>query len=109
MEQCCTKPSPSAKTCASFDKELQFDEDSSGRWRKPASLQPIDTTRAAGNGEEEIAQEEEPLSPAARLFHEPKLNVYIIAIMGCKTRIDPDININKANTYLILCLSTSLL
>jgi hypothetical protein len=38
-----------------------------------------------------IAQEEEPLSPAARLFHEPKFNVYVIAIMGCKTRINPDI------------------
>ncbi|MBA0548757.1 hypothetical protein Golob_019835, partial [Gossypium lobatum] len=35
--------------------------------------------------------EEEPLSPSSRLFHEPNFNVYVIAIMGCKTRIYPDV------------------
>ncbi|KAG6730304.1 hypothetical protein I3842_01G073400 [Carya illinoinensis] len=35
--------------------------------------------------------EEEPLSPSARLFHEPNFNVYIIAIMGCKTKIHEDV------------------
>ncbi|KAF5442284.1 hypothetical protein F2P56_034958 [Juglans regia] len=35
--------------------------------------------------------DEEPLSPAARFFHAPRFNVYIIAIMGCKTRINPDV------------------
>jgi hypothetical protein len=35
--------------------------------------------------------EEEPLSPSARLFHEPNFNVYIIAIMGSKTKIQVDI------------------
>ncbi|CAI0541809.1 unnamed protein product [Linum tenue] len=29
------------------------------------------------------------LSPAARLFHSPKFNCYIVAIMGCKTKINP--------------------
>ncbi|KAF5442288.1 hypothetical protein F2P56_034962 [Juglans regia] len=33
----------------------------------------------------------EPLSPAARFFHAPRFNVYIIAIMGFKTRINPDV------------------
>lgn len=31
------------------------------------------------------------LSPAARLFHAPKFNCCILAIMGCKTSIDPDV------------------
>ncbi|KAK9279468.1 hypothetical protein L1049_013147 [Liquidambar formosana] len=42
----------------------------------------------AGNDEE---AEEEPLSPASLLFHEPGFNVHIVAIMGCKTRIDPHV------------------
>ncbi|XP_071715218.1 wax ester synthase/diacylglycerol acyltransferase 11-like [Rutidosis leptorrhynchoides] len=34
---------------------------------------------------------DEPLSPMARLFHEPGSNVYIITMMGCKTKINPDV------------------
>jgi len=30
----------------------------------------------------------EPLSPAARLFHSPSFNCYVIAIIGCKTGIN---------------------
>ncbi|KAL5571423.1 hypothetical protein UlMin_021020 [Ulmus minor] len=36
-------------------------------------------------------EEEEPLSPAGRLFHEPNFNIHVIAIMGCKTKIYPDV------------------
>ncbi|CAH1426572.1 unnamed protein product [Lactuca virosa] len=36
-------------------------------------------------------QEDQPLSPMARLFHEPGSNVYIISIMGCKTKINVDV------------------
>ncbi|OVA00981.1 O-acyltransferase [Macleaya cordata] len=36
-------------------------------------------------------EEEEPLSPSARLFHEPHFNCYIIAIMGSKTKINSDV------------------
>lgn len=36
-------------------------------------------------------QEYQPLSPMARLFHEPGSNVYIISIMGCKTKINVDV------------------
>ncbi|KAJ9539148.1 hypothetical protein OSB04_031881 [Centaurea solstitialis] len=39
--------------------------------------------------------EEQPLSPAARLFHEPNFNVYIIAIMGSKKLIDPQVVYDK--------------
>ncbi|KAG7974095.1 hypothetical protein I3843_06G030300 [Carya illinoinensis] len=34
--------------------------------------------------------DEEPLSPAARFFHTPRFNVYIIAIVGCKTSFNTD-------------------
>ncbi|KAI7731651.1 hypothetical protein M8C21_020330 [Ambrosia artemisiifolia] len=36
-------------------------------------------------------EEDQPLSPMARLFHEPGSNVYIISMMGCKTKIQPDV------------------
>ncbi|KAG2701145.1 hypothetical protein I3760_06G030700 [Carya illinoinensis] len=35
--------------------------------------------------------DEEPLSPAARFFHTPRFNVYIIAIVGCKTSFNTDV------------------
>ncbi|XP_029130002.1 O-acyltransferase WSD1 isoform X2 [Cajanus cajan] len=37
------------------------------------------------------SREGEPLSPTAKLFHEPSLNCYVIAIMGCKTSINPQV------------------
>ncbi|CAN1793912.1 Wax ester synthase/diacylglycerol acyltransferase 11 [Linum perenne] len=68
------------------------------RWRrggKPSpALKPIDVTRRPAV-EAAAEEEEEVLSPAARMFHEPNFNVYIIAIMGCKTKIDPFLVISK--------------
>ncbi|CAI0562041.1 unnamed protein product [Linum tenue] len=61
------------------------------RWRKTSSLKPINVGEANARKERGEEEEEELLSPAARLFHEPNFNVYIIAILGCKTRIDPDL------------------
>ncbi|KAL4598914.1 hypothetical protein ACB092_11G091500 [Castanea dentata] len=63
------------------------------RWRKQA-LKPIKTKTGNKEGEDSVNHhqvEGEPLSPSARLFHEPHFNVYIIAIMGCKTQIRPDV------------------
>lgn len=58
-------------------------------------LKPIETKKACKKNEgkemEMVTREEEPLSPAARLFHEPSFNLYIIAIMGCKTQICPQV------------------
>ncbi|XVF73028.1 hypothetical protein PTKIN_Ptkin12aG0168700 [Pterospermum kingtungense] len=63
-------------------------------------LKPIETRRSAKSTEEteenEIngetrGEELEPLSPSSRLYHEPTFNMYVIAIMGCKTRIYPDV------------------
>ncbi|XVE73712.1 hypothetical protein DITRI_Ditri11bG0140600 [Diplodiscus trichospermus] len=59
------------------------------RLRKQAS-KPVETRRSEKESGQ-ITAEEEPLSPSARLFHEPNFNVYVIAIMGCKTRIYPDV------------------
>jgi hypothetical protein len=42
-------------------------------------------------GDGEASSGGQPLSPAARLFHAPRINCYIIAIMGCKTKINPDV------------------
>uniref|UniRef100_F6I6D1 Uncharacterized protein n=1 Tax=Vitis vinifera TaxID=29760 RepID=F6I6D1_VITVI len=36
-------------------------------------------------------EDHQPLSPMARLFHEPDCNLYVIAMIGSKTRIDPDV------------------
>ncbi|KAK7300876.1 hypothetical protein RJT34_11727 [Clitoria ternatea] len=33
----------------------------------------------------------EALSPAGKLFHSPSLNCYVIAVMGCKTSINPQV------------------
>ncbi|KAI3513849.1 hypothetical protein L1887_12052 [Cichorium endivia] len=44
---------------------------------------------------------EEPLSPMAQLFHEPGSNVYIIGILGSKTKIRPDVfKDNLVHTFL---------
>ncbi|KAK4339112.1 hypothetical protein RND71_040574 [Anisodus tanguticus] len=55
------------------------------RRRKP-SMKPIET-----NGKATEAAEEEPLSPSARLFHEPNFNVHVIGIMGLKSRINSQV------------------
>ncbi|XP_057980208.1 wax ester synthase/diacylglycerol acyltransferase 11-like isoform X2 [Malania oleifera] len=61
-------------------------------------LKPIVTKRTGGVGfvgEDETtavgSKEAEPLSPGARMFHEPNFNVYVIAIIGCKTPIFPQV------------------
>ncbi|XP_038684088.1 O-acyltransferase WSD1-like isoform X2 [Tripterygium wilfordii] len=44
---------------------------------------------------------EEPLSPTARVFHDPSFNCHIIAKMGCKTSIDPAVVIDGLKHTLI--------
>ncbi|KAK6918217.1 O-acyltransferase WSD1, C-terminal [Dillenia turbinata] len=62
------------------------------RRKQGGGLKPIET-KAVNGGLEGVVEgeEEEPLSPSARLFHEPDFNVYIIAIMGSNTKIYPEI------------------
>ncbi|MBA0632838.1 hypothetical protein Godav_001513 [Gossypium davidsonii] len=50
---------------------------------------------------EENDEEEEPLSPMARMFHQPKSNIYIVVIVGYKRFIDPDAyKTNLTQTFL---------
>ena len=40
--------------------------------------------------DEEEVEEEQPLSPAARVFHAPEFNCYIISVVGLNNKIEPD-------------------
>ncbi|CAI9101143.1 OLC1v1038402C1 [Oldenlandia corymbosa var. corymbosa] len=65
--------------------------DSSGglRWRRLGSLKPIQTKKGAGKSYKKAEEDEQPLSPSARLFHEPDFNVHVTAIMGGDSPICP--------------------
>ncbi|KAM7511895.1 hypothetical protein LguiB_010770 [Lonicera macranthoides] len=55
-------------------------------------LKGLKKIRIGRDIDEQIKKEkeiEEPLSPMARLFHEPGSNVYIIAVIGWKSQIQP--------------------
>ena len=68
------------------------------------SLRGIRTTKEGETYNKVFKKEEEneqPLSPMARLFHEPGSDVYIIGIMGSKTKICPQVfKDNLALTFL---------
>ncbi|CAH8339032.1 unnamed protein product [Eruca vesicaria subsp. sativa] len=36
-------------------------------------------------------EEEQPLSPAARIFHAPEFNCYVISVIGVKKKIEPNV------------------
>ncbi|XP_055827791.1 wax ester synthase/diacylglycerol acyltransferase 11-like isoform X1 [Solanum dulcamara] len=59
-------------------------------------LRPIDTMTKIGQKNSTVVvieqeQEQEPASPATRLFHTKTLNCHIIAILGCTTKINRDV------------------
>ncbi|XP_076955739.1 wax ester synthase/diacylglycerol acyltransferase 6-like [Bidens hawaiensis] len=76
------------------------------KWRQ-SSLKPIQITKrntiTNDNGIDDdddgaymiATGEEQPLSPAARLFHEPDFNIYVVAIMGSKYPINPRVAYEK--------------
>ncbi|KAL3517297.1 hypothetical protein ACH5RR_024199 [Cinchona calisaya] len=68
-------------------------ESSTGiRWRRlGGGLSPIQTKKKCEVEKTNVEEEEEPLSPSARLFHEPNFNVHILGIMGGKARMSPQI------------------
>lgn len=52
-------------------------------------------------GSKEGDDVDQPLSPMAQLFHEPGSNVYIIGMIGLKTKICPNVfKENLVNTFL---------
>ncbi|CAL9247069.1 unnamed protein product [Arabidopsis halleri] len=50
---------------------------------------------------EEVDEEEQPLSPAARVFHSPEFNCYVISVIGVKKKIEPDVIIEGLKQSLI--------
>lgn len=60
------------------------------RWRKE-SLKPIETKRNGREAWLEGIPEEEPLSPSAYMFNEPNFNVHVVAILGSKLRLNPQL------------------
>lgn len=40
---------------------------------------------------DEEEEDEQPLSPAARVFHAPEFNCYVISVIGVKKKIEPDV------------------
>lgn len=52
-------------------------------------MKPINTHRVS-QGRGGAKEEEEPLSPLARLLHTPQVNCFIVVVFGCKTTIDVD-------------------
>ncbi|KAJ9550974.1 hypothetical protein OSB04_015019 [Centaurea solstitialis] len=73
--------------------------------RKTPSLKPLRLIPTKQDHKERFEEEEEgneqPVSPVARLFHEPGSNVYIIAIIGMKTLVNLDVL--KANMLNSIC------
>ncbi|CAH8267979.1 unnamed protein product [Arabidopsis lyrata] len=57
-------------------------------------------TTVRKDGEEED-EEEQPLSPAARVFHSPEFNCYVISVIGVKKKIEPDVIIEGLKQSLI--------
>lgn len=75
------------------------------RLRKP-DLKPVETKVKSKERDEEdkkesCTAEEEPVSPAGRMFHEPNFNVHVLAIMGSKYKIQPDVAIANAPKTLL--------
>ncbi|XP_076955730.1 wax ester synthase/diacylglycerol acyltransferase 11-like [Bidens hawaiensis] len=75
------------------------------RLRNNSALKPIQITKSKTNtnhnGTDDgdyyliATGEEQPLSPSARMFHEPNLNIYIVAIIGFKSPINPRVAYEK--------------
>lgn len=60
-----------------------------------------DTSETTVRKDEEEEEEEQPLSPAARVFHSPEFNCYVIAVIGIKKKIEPDVIIEGLRQTLI--------
>ncbi|KAG7560195.1 O-acyltransferase WSD1 N-terminal [Arabidopsis thaliana x Arabidopsis arenosa] len=58
----------------------------------------LDTSETTVKKDEE---EEQPLSPAARVFHSPEFNCYVISVIGVKKKIETDVIIEGLKQSLI--------
>lgn len=64
-------------------------------------MEETPTIRKTQTSKEGEVEHEQPLSPLARLFHEPGTNVYNIAIFGMKTLIDVDVFKAELLTHMV--------
>ncbi|KAJ6952344.1 O-acyltransferase WSD1-like isoform X1 [Populus alba x Populus x berolinensis] len=65
------------------------------------AIKPIQTAKNVENVLSSTVEDQQPLSPMARMFHEPDSNVYIIIIIGFQTKINPEVmRANLGNTLL---------
>lgn len=75
-------------------------ERKNGEWLRSGSCCDLDLKRIKVR-KERVDEEEEPLSPMARMFQQPESNVYVIAMMGFKSPIDPhSFKVNLVDTFL---------
>lgn len=58
-------------------------KDSAKKWETKEEMECADSKESTGS--------QEPLSPAARLFHAPQFNCTILTAIGCKTSINPGV------------------
>lgn len=58
-----------------------------------------DSSETTVRKEEE--EDNQPLSPAARVFHAPEFNCYVISVIGIKRKIEPDVVIEGLKQSLI--------
>lgn len=55
------------------------------------ALKPIQLKKSAVDGPIQNCEEGQPLSPIARLCHQPDSCLYIIVMIGIKTKLDPKV------------------
>ncbi|KAG6738717.1 hypothetical protein POTOM_058339 [Populus tomentosa] len=65
------------------------------------AIKPIQTAKNVENVLSSTDEEQQPLSPVARMFHEPDSDVYIIIVIGFQTKINPEVmRAHFENTFL---------
>ena len=72
-------------------KHIFLEPVQSQRNKKRTHKEEFKMGESDNNGKVSREEEEQPLSPASRLFHSPRFNCYIIAILGCNTKFKPDV------------------
>ncbi|XP_022720183.1 O-acyltransferase WSD1-like [Durio zibethinus] len=72
-----------------YDRQNVGQEDTNRRGLRSRSHIGLKQIKVRKEIDDESGEEKEPLSPMARMFHEPESDVYIIVIVGFKSPIEP--------------------
>ena len=62
-----------------------------GMGSRRGALKQLKTQSEEGMANAVLTEDEEPLSPATRLFLQPRLSCYIVAVIGSGKRVDVDV------------------